>query len=188
VAGRKKTYDAGDGINLASFVRPKDAIPLEKTDLDKVVVRRGRRRALTSLEIDVFCRVLDQPATFEQACAAIAVPVRTMHDWIAKGREDDCDDPIMLELAAKYGAVESSGYRDWAMRNLLDHAKDDARAAIKAAEILVKGANTAKNMKVEMEVSAGGSKSDVNWALATDEEMSIANAYERVVARLRAIS
>lgn len=185
---RKRNYD--EEVGGDRLVRPNTGCEIaepKSVDLSTVVVRRGRRKTLTTLEIDIFCRVLDE-GTWDMAASAIAFSPRTLRDWRSKGLEEDCDDPILREFAQKVGLVESSGQAKWALDNLREHAKDDARAAVKFAEIKAPGANTTKNVKAEVEVSAKGQSSAINWDLATAEEMEIARQYDRIVARLASLS
>lgn len=151
--------------------------------LEQVKVRKGRRRELTSEEIDAFCRALDMPATFEVACGVIGIPVRTMNDWLSKGLDPDCQDEHLLELSAKYNAVMAGGNRGALMRLNAEHAIDDPKMAKWLSEVLMPGANVAKNMKVDVSVEARP-QNRIPFELATDEELRVVEAYEKVVARL----
>lgn len=159
-------------------------IVVEPLKLTKPV--RGRRREITSAEIDAFCRALDAPATFEVACGIVGVPPRTMRDWLAKGEAEDCEDEILLELAQKYSQTMGGGKRAALMNINWEHAADDPRTAKWLSEVLLPGANIAKNVKVEATVEAKPT-TRIPFELMTPEEMRIVEAYERAVARVMAL-
>ncbi len=154
----------------------------EKVQLTKPP-RRGKRRQLTSEEIDAFCRALDAPTTFEVACGIVGVPERTMRDWLARGSAEDCVDEGLLELSHKYNLVMAGGNRQALMRLNLEHAIDDPKTAKWLTEMLTPGANVAKQLKVDATIDARPA-ARIPFELATPEEMRIVEAYEKVVTRL----
>lgn len=125
--------------------------------------------------------------TFEVACGVIGVPVRTMNDWLAKGADPDCTDERQLELSAKYNAVMSGGNRQALMKLNMEHAIDDPKTAKWVSEMLLPGANVAKNMKMDVTVDAKVT-SRIPYELATPEETRILEAAERIVDRLKQLA
>ncbi len=69
------------------------------------------KKQLTSELIDVYCKVLDMPSTPGQAAAVIGFSEKTVKAYIAAGEDEDCTDPLLLELARKNAKVMAGGTR-----------------------------------------------------------------------------
>lgn len=165
---------------------PDTAQSLKVLDVRPVVLTKpmgGRRKHITSEQIDAFCRALDQPTTFEVACAIIGFPARTIRDWINKGEDQDCTDEVLMELSAKYAQVMAGGNRGALMKLNLEHAVDDPKTAIALTQMLIPSTNITKNMKIEASVEAKPAAA-IPYHLATDEEIAILEQAERIKNRL----
>lgn len=164
--------------------RPSFAQRASKLDLASIP-KRKRKEQLTSELIDTYCRVLNQ-GTKEMAATAIGFSPRTIHDWVLKGQDPDCEDSILIELAEKQAYVMTNGNRKVMFEVGLEHMLDDPKMAMFMMERMMEGFNPPKAQKIEVNTNIAKPPSEAHLDGMSDEEVLLTAALER--ARLKRLA